>query len=298
MGPPNGEVVAGALSAARAHGLPHELLDRAEIARRYGQFSVPDDFTAVYEPEAGFLVPERVITTHARLAIDAGAELHGHEPVRAWLADGAGVRVETDRGTYSAARIVFAGGAWTGKLLPAVSEKLVVTRQVLGWLTARNPDGFRIDRMGVWGIEQADGSLAYGFPLLPEDAGLKLARHGRGQVTDADGVDRAIGPADEREVRSIAERYLPGQTGPTLALKTCLYTNSPDGHFIVDRLPGRENMVVACGFSGHGFKFASVMGEVLADLATAGTPLPVGFLGVGRFGRTGGAGESDRRAVP
>lgn len=286
MGPPGGEVVGGALSAARLHGLAHESLDRADIARRYPQFAVPDDYAAVYEPEAGFLVPERAIAVHARLAIEAGAELHGHEAVREWHADGAGVRVVTDKGEYRAARLVFAGGAWTGKLLPILAGKLAVTRQVLGWLAPRDPGPFRIERFGVWGVEQPDGSLAYGFPLLPEDVGLKLARHGRGRTTDADRVDRTITADDEREVRSIAERYLPGQTGPTLALKTCLYTNSPDGHFILDRLPGHANVVVACGFSGHGFKFTSVMGEVLADLATAGeTPRPVGFLGLGRFGK-------------
>jgi sarcosine oxidase len=166
----------------------------------------------------------------------------------------------------------------------------VVTRQALGWLWPRTPDAFGLGAFSVWGIEQPDGSLAYGFPMMSDVPGLKMARHGRGGVVDADTVSREPTDADRAEVLRIAQTYLPAGVGPTLSTRICLYTNSPDGHFIVDRHPASERAVVACGFSGHGFKFASVMGEVLADLATNGlTPLPVRFLGLGRFGK-GAAG--------
>ena len=119
---------------------------------------------------------------------------------------------------------------------------------------------------------------------MPENPGLKIARHGRGQPTDPDAVKRDATPQDESEVRQIVERNLPDGVGPLLSLRTCLYTNSPDGHFILDAHPAHPNVLLACGFSGHGFKFASVIGEVMADLAMQGaTPLSVGFLGLSRL---------------
>jgi sarcosine oxidase len=164
--------------------------------------------------------------------------------------------------------------------------ELVVTRQVLGWVWPRRPERFELGAFPVWGIENADGSLAYGFPMMVDNPGLKVARHGRGPVTDPDRVSRAATAADETEVHEILNRNLPDGNGPLLSLRVCLYTNSPDGHFIIDRHPRHERVTVACGFSGHGFKFASVVGEVLADLATKGaTGLPVEFLGLRRFAR-------------
>jgi sarcosine oxidase len=120
--------------------------------------------------------------------------------------------------------------------------------------------------------------------MMPDVPGLKMARHGRGGRVDPDTVSREATPPDREEVLAIARQYLPSAVGPTLSTRVCLYTNSPDGHFIVDCHPAGGRAVVACGFSGHGFKFASVMGEILADLATTGaTPLPAGFLGLRRF---------------
>jgi sarcosine oxidase len=284
MGPPDGEVVAGALLAARQHGLAHEPLTHADLAKRHPLFTLPDHFTGVWEPEAGFLLCEKAIGVCARLAMEAGATIHGHERVRDVDLSPDGVAVTTDAGTYSADRVVFCGGAWSGKLLANLGAPLVVTRQPLVWLWPRTPEPFALGRFSVWGIEQLDGSLAYGFPMLGDVPGLKIARHGRGPVTDADTVSREPTDADRAEVLQIAQNYLPAGAGPVLSTRICMYTNSPDGHFIVDRHPASDRAYVACGFSGHGFKFASVIGEVMADLATTGTtPLPVGFLGLHRF---------------
>jgi sarcosine oxidase len=138
----------------------------------------------------------------------------------------------------------------------------------------------------VWGIEAADGSLSYGFPMTADNPGLKVARHGRGRATDPDRVQRNATAADEAEVLEILNRNLPDGVGPLLSLRICLYTMSPDEHFIIDRHPRHPRVTVACGFSGHGFKFASVVGEVLADLALQGTTeLPASFLGLRRFGK-------------
>jgi sarcosine oxidase len=286
MGPPEGEVIAGTTGAARLHGLAHEVLSHAELRRRFGQFVLPEHFLGVWEPQAGFLLCEKAIGIFARLALEAGATLHGNQCVRQIDLQGGGVTVTTERGTYHADKLVVCGGAWSGKLLAELKIPLVVTRQAMGWLWPKEPGRFGLGTFPVWGIEQADGSLAYGFPMMGDVPGLKMARHGRGEATDAEVVSRTPAEQDRAEVLGIAERYLPGGVGPMLATRICLYTNSPDGHFIIDRHPASERAVIACGFSGHGFKFATVVGEALADLTISGaTPLPVGFLGLRRFGK-------------
>jgi sarcosine oxidase len=286
MGPPTGDVVGGAIETARRHGLAHEVLSREDLARRHPLFSVPDDYIGVWEPAAGFLLCEKAIGLFARLAMEAGAEIHGHEPVVNVALRQDGVTVTTPLETYHADRIVFCGGAWSGKLLADLGVELVVTRQALGWIWPKSPDAFALDSFPVWGVEQTDGSLAYGFPMMSDVPGLKMARHGRGTVVDPDTVSREATAEDREEVLAIARRYLPSGVGPTLSSRICLYTNSPDGHFIVDRHPAGGRAVIACGFSGHGFKFASVMGEILADVATTGgTTLPIDFLGLRRFAK-------------
>jgi sarcosine oxidase len=286
MGAAGGEVVRGCVEAARTHALAYEALTHDDLQRRHPEFTLPDDYVGVWEPQAGFLLCERAVGLYARLALQAGAELHAHEPVTGVDLRQDGVTVTTAAGAYHAARAVFCGGAWSGRLLAGLGVNLVVTRQALGWLWPQRPEAFALGAFPVWGIEQPDGSLAYGFPMMSDVPGLKLARHGRGKVTDPDSVSRQPTDADRAEVLDIARRYLPAAAdAPTLASRICLYTNSPDGHFVIDRHPLSPAACVACGFSGHGFKFASVVGEVLADLATTGqTSLPVGFLGLGRFG--------------
>jgi sarcosine oxidase len=285
MGPPNGEVVAGTTAAAKLHGLPHEILSQADLARRFPQFSLPENFTGIWEPQAGFVLCEKAIGLFTRLALEAGAVLHGHETVRQIDLQSSHVTIATDQGAYEAEKVIICGGAWSGKLLAELNLHLVVTRQALGWIWPQMPEKYKLGTFPVWGIEQSDGSLAYGFPMLSDLPGLKMARHGRGAVADADTVSRTPTLQDQTEVLGIAERYLPRTVGPMLAGKICLYTNSADGHFIIDRHPGSDRAIIACGFSGHGFKFATVVGEALADLATTGkTPLPIDFLNLARFG--------------
>lgn len=284
MGPPSGEVVAGTTAAARLHGLPHEILSYADLAKRFPQFSLPENFTGIWEPQAGFVLCEKAIGLFTRLALEAGAVLHGHETVRQIDLQSSGVTIATDQGTYQAEKVIICGGAWSGKLLAELNLHLVVTRQALGWIWPQTPEKYKLGTFPVWGIEQSDGSLAYGFPMLSDLPGLKIARHGRGAIADADTVSRTPSEQDRAEVLGIADRYLPTAVGPMLAGKICLYTNSPDGHFIIDRHPGSDRAIIACGFSGHGFKFATVVGEALADLATTcKTPLPIGFLSLARF---------------
>ena len=284
IGEPEGELVGGSLRAAREHGLEHELLGPRELALRFPQLTIPDGCVGMLEPQAGFLLPERVVAAYAEAALRSGAELHGREAVVNWSSDAAGVTVVTTRGEYRAKHLVFCGGPWSGTLLRDLGVELTITRQVLAWVWPKEPDRFALGTLPVWAIDRGDGTLHYGFPMMQDVPGFKVAHHGRGPVTDPDKVIRDVLPGDEQTFRPILRQMIPAANGPLLSMRVCLYTNSPDSHFIIDRHPRHDRVTIACGFSGHGFKFASVVGEILADLALQGrTELPAQFLGLARF---------------
>src|SRR4051794_30625785 len=223
-GPRDGELVSGSLRAASEHHLAHELLDRAELARRFPQLSVPDDHVAVHEAEAGFVRPERAIELFTERAVRSGAEIQNHEPLRAWSSDERSVTVTTNRGTYRADHLLLCGGAWSAALARDLEFPLRVTRQVMGWVAPRNPEPFMLGRFPVWAVDRLDCTIDYGFPLGPHDANLKLAHHGPGPTCDPNQVSREPTPADEREIQDIVSRHLPGGVGPIAEIRTCLYT--------------------------------------------------------------------------
>jgi sarcosine oxidase len=284
LGPADGELVPQSARAAALHGLEHELLSAAALRERYPQFNVPGDWQALIEPDAGFIVPEQAVAVMARLALEAGAEIRGREAVLQWQRKGTALEVRTARGQYIARKLVIAGGAWATRLVADLSVALVVTRQVMGWVWPPDHERFALGRFPCWAAELPDRSLHYGFPMLPWHPGLKVAHHRRGETVEPDQVDRSLHTADESQFRA-ALQHLRDAAGPTMSAAVCLYTNSPDSHFIVDRHPVDPDVVLACGFSGHGFKFAPVIGEILADLAIQGrTEMPAAFLGLSRFG--------------
>jgi sarcosine oxidase len=288
MGPRGSEVVEGSLRAAREHGLPHEELSQAEIARRYPQFKLPEDHRAIFEPMGGFLLSERIIGLHLELALRHGARVLPHAPVESWRADGAGVEVQTARGVHRAKRLIITAGAWAQRVIGDRRVRVTPTRQVMGWVWPRRPELFELGRLPVWAIDAPGEGMYYGFPMMPawegSPPGLKVARHRAGEVTDADRLDRRAMPDDEEDFRPALRRYLPDANGPVVGMRVCMYENSPDGHFIIDRHPDFENVYIAAGFSGHGFKFASVVGEMLVDAATAGgVGVIKPFLRLGRF---------------
>jgi sarcosine oxidase len=285
LGPPGAEVLEGSLRSVRRYELPHELLDAAEAMRRFPQFKVPDDYRVLHDHKAGLVLPERAIAGYAELAMRRGAELHGQEAVVSWESSGQGVVVTTTKATYNSATVIFCGGAWTDKLVRDLGVPLTVTRQPLAWVWPKSPDLFALGKFPVWILENRDGSNHYGFPMLPDNPGFKLASHKRSAPTDADTLDRAVHDSDELAVRGVLRDFIPAADGPLLSMRVCMYTNSPDHQFIIDRHPRHENVFVACGFSGHGFKCASGIGQVLAELALDGrSSLPVEFLGLKRFG--------------
>ena len=262
LGPPGAEVVEGSIRSVREHGLPHEILSAEETRKRFPQFVIPDDYRVLHDHMAGLVLPERAIAGYAELAMRRGAELHGREAVVEWKVDGEGVSVRTTKQTYSAGNVIFCGGAWTSRLVSELGVPLTVTRQPLVWVWPRKPELFEMGRMPVWIMEHRDGSNHYGFPMLPENPGLKLATHVRGSVVaDPDTVNRQPRDADEEAIRPVLRNHLPEADGPLLSVRICMYTNSPDGHFIVDHHPQHANVLLACGFSGHGFKCASALGK-------------------------------------
>jgi sarcosine oxidase len=237
--------------------------------RRFPAYHVPAEMVALVEPEGGFLASERCIAAHARLAAKHGAEIHSGERVLAWepLADG--VRVHTDRATYEADRLVITAGPWASQLVILLAGLAVPERQVLAWFRPAQPAYFTTESFPVFILDAAEGRF-YGFPMygIP---GLKIGRmHHLLEITEPDKVDRRVHPRDEELLHSCAARYFPDGAGEALALKTCMFTNTSDEHFILDLYPGVPQVAIAAGFSGHGYKFCSVVGEIMADLAERG----------------------------
>lgn len=278
MGPPDGELVSGALNSARTHGLAHELIDHDELQRRYPVFDVASDWVGLVDEQAGWLAPERSVEAHLRLAERHGATLRFAEPIERWQRDGEGIRVTSAQGTYRAARLVIAAGSWLPRLVPQLAPHLWVERNVLFWFEPVDQlDAFA--KLPVYIVEDTD-RLYYGFPYEP-GSGLKMAGLHFGDRVDPDTVDREASARDEERVRAWLRRRMPLANGERRRAQVCLYTNSPDGHFIIDH-DGPVTYASAC--SGHGFKFASAIGAILADLAISGhSALDIGFLSADRL---------------
>ncbi len=266
-GPEDSDVFRGSLESCSIHGLDHEVLDSTALTARFPGYRLPEGHMALFQPEGGFVTSERCIVAHVETAHRHGAEVRARERVLAWRpTSGGGVEVETDKGAYGAGALVLTSGAWTGGLLPQLAGLAVPERQVLGWFQPRRPEVFTPKRFPVFNLAVDEGRY-YGFPVFGVP-GFKIGRyHHLEEATTPDTIDRVVHERDEEVLRAVLSRYFPDADGPTMALKTCLFTNSPDEHFIIDVLPDQPQVSVASGFSGHGFKFASAIGEILADLA-------------------------------
>jgi sarcosine oxidase len=268
-------------SAAR-YGLTVEELPADEIMARWPGFRVPEGYQGMYDPHTGFLLPEPCVAAHLDLAATHGAALHHGEAVRRWSPDGAGVRVETETAAYMADALVITAGPWAGEILADLHLPFEPWRMYNVYFAPTRPERFGPDRFPVYGIRGPEGSY-YGVPMLPGD-GLKIGRHDKGELCTPETARRTIEPEEIALMRAVLDTYMPGATGDLLAATTCLYTMTPDSHFIIDRHPAHARVVYAAGFSGHGFKFSAAIGDVMADLATDGTTChPIGFLSASRF---------------
>lgn len=272
-GPADSWVFKGALQSAMQYDLPHEVLTGVELAERFPGYRFPREIMALFQPQGGFLTPERTIVCYAEAAMALGAEIHGRERVLDVQPTGqGGVRVRTDRDEYEADSVVITAGAWDSELLPFLRGLAVPERQVLAWLQPQRPELFQHSNFPVFNCLVPEGRY-YGFPIhgVP---GFKFGKYHHFQ--EVGHPDRLIAdaneprPDDERMLREFASRYFPNGAGPTMTLAACMFTNTPDGHFILDVHPQYPQIAYASPCSGHGYKFASVIGEIMAELADLG----------------------------
>jgi sarcosine oxidase len=281
IGPPDGRLVTGALESARTHGLAHEVLTAAAVMRRHPVVRIPAGAVAVAEPRAGVVLAARAIAACLDVARRHGAELRTGVAVDGWDAGPSGVRVHAGGETLSAARLVLAAGPWLPTLLPLLAPHLTVERNVVHWFTPRDAAAAGPDRLPVLVVEDRPDHLLYALPSMRSlgddlEDGVKFAVHHSGVVAPIDALDRVPSAADAAAIAGDVSRYLPDVDPRPARSAVCCYTNTPDGHFVIDRHPVHDRVVVVSACSGHGFKFAPVVGELaaaLADEVTVADPL-------------------------
>lgn len=287
VGRPDSWTVSGSLRSAREWDLPHEMLDAREIRRRFPTLTPNDDEVALYEAKAGLLRPENTVAAHLQLATRQGADLHFDEPMIRWEPYRDGVRVHSGENTYTASQLVICPGAWAPGLLADLDVPFTVERQVMYWFRPRNGiRPFLPPNQPIYVWEDAAGVQVYGFPAIDGPGhGAKVAFFRKGRATTPETIDRTV---YDHEVEAMADHMsgrVPDLPGTFLKAATCMYTTTADEHFVIARHPAHPGSVtVACGFSGHGFKFVPVVGEILADLALTGTTThPIGLFAPARL---------------
>jgi len=283
IGRADSAMIAGVRASAEQHQLPVETLSAADLRRRFSAFRFDDDYLGVLERSAGFLYVEDCVQAHACEAVRLGATIQDHEPVVSWQASEREVIVQTTAERYTAARLVLTAGPWAGQVLARHGAFLRVMRQVVQWFGTRDDARFRREVFPLYIADTPQGHF-YGFPVLNAN-GAKMARHyGAPELTAPSEIERSIKPEDEETARDFLRQHLPMIDGPCRRAAVCIYTLTPDRHFVIDLHPEHPNVALAAGFSGHGFKFASVVGDILADLADNGrTEQPVGMFRINRF---------------
>ncbi|RKN37608.1 N-methyl-L-tryptophan oxidase [Streptomyces hoynatensis] len=281
LGREDSAAVAGSRHSAAVWDLPHELLDAAEIRRRFPAFAPGKDVVGLYEERAGLVRPEETVRAQLQLAAAAGAELRFGEPAAGWRAlPGGGVEVRTAEGSYAADHLVICPGAWAPELLADLGLPLRVERQLMFWFQPAGGVGpYLPERHPIYIWEDPTGSQIYGFPAIDgPEGGVKGAFFRSGAECTPDTIDRTVYPEEIEEFATYLGARLPGLPGRLVRAATCMYTTTPDEHFVIAPHPRHPAVTVACGFSGHGFKFAPVVGEILADLALTGeTAHPIGM---------------------
>lgn len=276
IGAEDSKIVTGTRASCKMHGLPHEVLDKMDVARRFPAFQLDDEDVAVLDPKGGYLRPEAAVMGYLKLAAQDGAVLHFGERVTAIEPGDGGVTIRSAEGHYRAKKVVVATGSWIAELIPDLKEHAVPIRQVVAWYQSQ--DGFATEpqRMPCFlRDEGADGSY-FGFPAIGMDS-VKVGRHAHfREPIDPNQPNPPVNDRDTALLDSFIARRVPAAAGPRVSAVTCRYTMLPSEDFLLDVAPGNPNVVVASPCSGHGFKFTSVVGEILADLALqGGTSLPV-----------------------
>jgi sarcosine oxidase len=273
IGPPESDIFKGSKATADKYGLPYEIFDATELKRRYPMFAPTDGTVALFEEKAGFVRPESAVKAHLGRAQALGADLRFGEEIVSWQPTDFGVRVETTSEVYEAERLVMTAGPWAPKLLAGMGLPLEVTRQILFWFDpVGGVEPFLPDRFPIFIWEPEDGNAFYSIPAHDgPGGGVKVAFfRADSKPADPETIDREIHDDELEFIRSYLARYVPDLDGEYLYARTCMYTNTPDEHFVISTHPEHPQVAIAAGFSGHGFKFCGVVGEILADLVTRG----------------------------
>ena len=290
FGNPEEELLTAVKQSANMYNVALNELSREESENKFPQFSLPSNYEAVFEAEAGFLTPEKSILTMANLATQNGADIRTRTPVQSWSATNDGVEVVTDNETFKAKKLIICSGAYTNVLVKDMQSKLKVTRQLISWVQPNDWENFEMGNFPCWVMTHKEfPGMFYGFPILPIDGfmgpvGMKIAHHYGGEPIPPEQIHDFSEEKERKKIMEFMNDAFPGVFKKFLEFKSCLYTYSPDDDFIIDFLPEHgDNVAVACGFSGHGFKFAPIVGEILSDLALEGkTDHPIEFLRMNR----------------
>jgi sarcosine oxidase len=288
-GSPHHPIIKGVKASAAQHKIQLQVFNAANAKAIYPQFNFVKNDEVILEKNAGFLLPAKAISIYVDEAQKYGADIRAHQEVISWEKEKNSIKVKTASGDFETRKLILTAGAWTSKLIPQLQNELSVTRQTLFWAQSINAKDFGPAVFPCWMIAPVRSKgVYYGFPYLEttifgEPTGLKFAYHHPGEKTDPDKVNKIITENEMDEILRSISKYLPIEA--ITATKTCLYTNTRDENFIIDHLPGYDkDVTIACGFSGHGFKFVSVVGEILAELAMNGkTTFPINFLNLNRF---------------
>jgi sarcosine oxidase len=261
-----------------------EDLNLDQLKDRFPQFQLSAPYWAAYDPEGALLRPELTITTQVRLAMQHGARIYGNTEVLDWEAGADGASVKTDRGSFSADRVIFSAGAWTGTLLQSLDVCCTATRQSFGWVwPERDMEAYRADKMPCWCIDDDEG-IYYGFPMMTDVPGYKIGLHWYGEPVDPSQFDRTPNADDEERIRKGLRKYFPDADGPLMGIRTCLYAQTPDEAPVIDIHPEHDRVVLCGPLAGAGFKFIPAYAEAAADLATSGdTNLPIDFMRINRL---------------
>ena len=291
FGPEDHLLIKGSRRSAEQYGIKINQFTAEEQKEKYPQFKIPETFVNMLEKDAGFITPERAIIAFTKLAQNNGAKINTNEKAVKWYKKKDSIIVKTNRNTYRCKKLVISVGAWISELSNVSDFK--VTKQILAWAKPKNWEDFTLESFPCW--TYADNStkgMFYGFPILPSSIshdgyqGLKFAHHFKGEETDPNNVDRKVSKNQEEELLEAIQKFIPKGIESIHTSKTCLYTYSKDDDFIIDHHPTNQDVIITAGFSGHGFKFTSVVGEIVTDLVEKdNSDYPIEFLKLKRFSK-------------
>ncbi|MFL2597898.1 MAG: N-methyl-L-tryptophan oxidase [Flavobacteriaceae bacterium] len=288
FGPSKHPLITGTQKSAKKYNIQVNEFNRKEQIDKFPQFKIPNDYSNLIEVDAGFVTPERAILTYTKQALKHKATIHINEKTLQWSKKDGVIQVKTNKQTYYCKKLVLTAGAWNSKF--SNLQNLEVTRQVMFWAKPRNINMFNLNKFPCWTYaDTTNKGIYYGFPNLSnssfgEPPGIKFAHHTKGTLTDSDAVNKNISKDEQRTIIETIRKFIPEGIDSISSIKTCLYTYSPDEDFILDFYNKNKDVVIGAGFSGHGFKFASVIGEIIAELVIKGKSIhPINFLKSNRF---------------